>query len=458
MQDEKVWEESPVVCEPIYKIDEKPPSWGESILYAWQHTLVDISPFVLPLAVASAMGMTQIQGAKFVNFCLFAMGISTLIQTTLGNRLPIIQGPSATHTAVLKTVGPICGASTMWLAIFLGGILEALLGALRVLGFLRKFFPIAVSGCVVMCIGISLGKVAMSWTFGNKDTIFLAGLVLCMILGLQVFAKNVLGGLIARAAIFISIWVVGLGIAGFFGLVDWDIVAQKPWFSLPEIYPYSFFEITSTDILFAAVVGVFAGYVGSILESIGDYAATCAACGETYKVKHMNRGITAEGFSCVLSSLLGAMPCTSYSQNIGIISTTRIASRFVVQIAACILILYGLCPKFGALLVAMPRCVLGAVFVIVCGMISVSGIRLLAAAKNTNENSLIIGITLISALSIPSAVQGWDLPIPLKILTGNTVVVAVVVGVTLNAVLNKNIQKIQETTNECIDENRKAIS
>lgn len=451
MHDEKVWEETPIVCEPIYKIDEKPPSWGESILYAWQHTLVDISPFVLPLAIASAMGMTQGQGAKFVNFCLFAMGISTLIQTTFGNRLPIIQGPSATHTAVLKTVGPVCGASTMWLAIFLGGILETLLGAFRILGFLRKFFPIAVSGCVVMCIGISLGKVAMKWTIGNPDTIFLAALVFFMILGIQVFAKNMLGGLIARSAIFISIWVVGLGVASIWGMVDWDVVAQKPWFSLPEIYPYSFFDIESTDILFAAIVGVFAGYIGSILESIGDYAATCAASGETYKVSHMNRGITAEGFSCVLSSLLGAMPCTSYSQNIGIISTTRIASRFVVQIAALILILYSLCPKFGALLVAMPRSVLGAVFVIVCGMICVSGIRLLAAAKNTNENSLVIGITLISALAIPAVVQGENFPIALKILTGNTVVIAVVVGVTLNALINKNFKKIQETANEYID-------
>ncbi|WP_372364555.1 uracil-xanthine permease family protein [Candidatus Uabimicrobium sp. HlEnr_7] len=439
--DEKVWDETPVVSEPIYKIDERPSSSVESILYAWQHTLVDISPFVLPLAVASAMEMSQTQGAKFVNFCLFAMGISTLIQTTFGNRLPIIQGPSATHTAVLKTVGPICGSATMWFAIFIGGLFEMLLGVVGALRFLRKIFPIAVSGCVVTCIGLSLGQVAMGWTIGSGDPshLMLACSVIAMILGLQILAKNILNGLLSRAAVFISIWVVGLGIASLWGMVNWEIVAQKPWFSLPEIYPYPFSGFSWNEAFFAAIVGIIAGYTGSILESIGDYAATCAACGETYRVSHMNRGIAAEGFSCMLSALLGAMPCTSYSQNIGIINTTRIASRFVVQIAAVILILYGLCPKFGALLVAMPRSVLGAVFVVVCGMICVSGIRLLAAAKNTQENSLIIGITLVCALSIPSIVktQNWNLPLAVEILTSNTVVVAVVVGVFLNIVLGR---------------------
>ena len=96
----------------------------------------------------------------------------------------------------------------------------------------------------------------------------------------------------------------------------------------------------------------------------------------------MNRGIFAEGLGSAIASFLGGLPCTSYTQNIGIIATTRVASRFVVQIAAVILILYGLCPKFGALLVAMPRAVLGGVFVIVCGMIAVSGIKLLSTAKN----------------------------------------------------------------------------
>ena len=92
--DEPVWEDLPKIQDPIYKIDERPKNWWESLLYGWQHTLVDISPFVLPLAVAGAIGMSAGEKAQFINFCLLAMGIATIMQTTIGNRLPIIQGPS----------------------------------------------------------------------------------------------------------------------------------------------------------------------------------------------------------------------------------------------------------------------------------------------------------------------------------------------------------------------------
>ncbi|MCB0311657.1 MAG: hypothetical protein KDH84_00070, partial [Calditrichaeota bacterium] len=81
---ENVWDVLPGLEKPIYSIDERPATRWESWLYGWQHTLVDISPFVLPLAVAAAMGMGRTAQAELINFCLFAMGIATLLQTTIG--------------------------------------------------------------------------------------------------------------------------------------------------------------------------------------------------------------------------------------------------------------------------------------------------------------------------------------------------------------------------------------
>ncbi|MFQ5772248.1 MAG: solute carrier family 23 protein, partial [bacterium] len=108
--DEAVWEETPSIKQPVYKIDERPQTWWECLLYGWQHTLVDISPFVLPLAVAGAIGMSAAEKAQFINYCLFAMGLATLLQTTIGNRLPIIQGPSATLTGTLVPIASQLGA------------------------------------------------------------------------------------------------------------------------------------------------------------------------------------------------------------------------------------------------------------------------------------------------------------------------------------------------------------
>ncbi|MCH8127531.1 hypothetical protein IIC38_16475 [candidate division KSB1 bacterium] len=109
--EDAVWEEKPTLRTPIYKINERPKTWWECILFGWQHTLVDISPFVLPLAVAAAVGMSIHERAQFINFCLFSMGIATLLQSTIGNRLPIIQGPSATLTGTIVPIASQMGAS-----------------------------------------------------------------------------------------------------------------------------------------------------------------------------------------------------------------------------------------------------------------------------------------------------------------------------------------------------------
>ncbi len=442
--DEAVWGEVPAVREPVYRIDERPETWWESVLYGWQHTLVDISPFVLPLAVAGAVGMAAAEKAQFINSCLLAMGLATLIQTTFGNRLPIIQGPSATLTGTLAPIGGQLGAPAMWGGAFVGAALESLVGASRILGQLRRLFPAAVSGVVILAIGLALGQFAVQLALGDGRPLNfgLAALVIAMIFVLQIALRGVAGGLLARGAIFLSIWIVGLGVGSLLGEMDWSLVAGKPWFGLPRLFPYGGpgfgWEFTA-----AAILGVAVGYFGSMVESLGDYAATCAVSGETYRVRHMNRGILAEGAGSLLSTCLGAIPCTSYTQNVGIIAATGVASRFVVRIAAVILVIYGLCPKLGALLVAMPRPVLGGVFVLVCGMIATSGIRLLAAAPPTTANSFVIGTTLVGSVAVPVYTRfalgaEWleQLPALYRLLLSNTVVLAVVLGVSLNLLLN----------------------
>lgn len=159
--DDAVWEERPEIVTPILKIDERPSSWWECILYGWQHTLVDISPFVLPLLVATAAGLSELDGAIWVNRGLFTMGIATLIMTTFGNRLPIIQGPSATLTGALSSVVSLYGMSAMWGGILVGALMEMVVGLSGILRVLRKVFPVAVSGVVVITIEFAPGDTGL---------------------------------------------------------------------------------------------------------------------------------------------------------------------------------------------------------------------------------------------------------------------------------------------------------
>lgn len=442
--DEAVWDVLPDMPPPVYGIDERPPTRWETVLYGWQHTLVDVSPFVLPLVVAAAIGMSAAEEARFINFGLFSMGLATLIQTTIGNRLPIIQGPSATLTGTLAPVAAQLGPAAMWGAAFVGGLVEMVFGASRALGGLRRLFPPVVAGVVVLTIALALGQVAVRLAVGDGRAVdfLLATLVIALILFIQFRLGRVLGGVLARGAIFFSIWIVGLGVGGALDMVDWGLVAERPWIAWPALFPYGGPGF-GWEFAWAAVLAVLAGYFGSMVESLGDYAATAAVAGEPYTVRHMNRGIFAEGLGSALAVCFGGLPCTSYTQNIGIIAATRVASRVVVQVAAVVLLLYGLSPKFGALLVAMPRPVLGGVFILVCGMIAVSGIRLLSVARPTPGNQVVAGTTLVVALGLPAYARyvlgsEWfeSLPVLASLIVTNPVVLAVLLGIGLHAILN----------------------
>ncbi|MFQ5691167.1 MAG: uracil-xanthine permease family protein [Gemmatimonadota bacterium] len=428
----------------VYGIDERPASWWETVLYGWQHTLVDISPFVLPLAVASAIGMSAGDTIRFINFCLFSMGVATLLQTTVGNRLPIIQGPSATLTGVLAPVAARLGPGAMWGAAFAGGLIEMAVGASRLLSAVRRVFPPAVAGVVILTIALALGRLAVRLTVGGGEAMnfALAAAVIGSVGFLHTRCRFAWGGLLTRAAIFFTIWTLGLGAGSLLGRVDWALVAGRPWLAPPRLFPFGGPGF-GWEFAPAAILAVLAGYFGSIIESIGDYAATCTVAGETYTARHMNRGIFAEGLGSALATAMGGLPCTSYTQNIGIIAATRVASRTVVRVAACVLLLYGLSPKFGALLVAMPRSVLGGVFVLVCGMIAVSGMRLLKMAPDTPANRFVVGTTLIVSVGVPTYVSftlgaSWleALPPLVALVLTNPVVLAVLLGVILNLLLD----------------------
>ena len=259
--------ESSAQQELIYRLNERPKTVWETIFYGYQHTMVDISPFIVPLGVAAALGMSSGEASYFINLCLFSMGIATLLQTTIGNRLPIVQGPSVILIGVVANIGQKLGAGVMWGAIFVGGLLETLLGASGLLKYLQKIFPPAVAGVVVICIGLSLGQVAVMLSVGQGDVsnFLYSGLVMLMIFVLQVCFPKALNGLVARGSILFSMFFVGVIVASFAGDVDWDLVNEKAWLSFPSFFPYGGPGF-GWEFVLAAILTCLAGYLGSVFE------------------------------------------------------------------------------------------------------------------------------------------------------------------------------------------------
>lgn len=438
--DARVWAEDLEVVTPDYGIEDVPP-WPETLLYAWQHTLVDVSPYVLPIIVAGAVGYGIEQTATMISACLVLMGIASFVNATWGNRLPSILGPSATDTGAMATAGAIFGAPAMWMAGFVGGLFETVVGMSGVLATLRRFLPPYVCGIVVLTIGVSLARVAGGWLFADPrpEMLGLAGASAFSIALLTVLGHRFRLGLLARGALLVSLLFWGVLVAGSLGLANFAALGQAPWLALPKPFAFGAPWI-DWNLAAGAVIGVVIGYVGSIAESIGDYAGTCAVSGTVYRMRHIHRGITVEGIASAIGPFFGALPLTTYSQNTGVIATTRVASRRVVQVAALLLLLYGLSPKLGTLLVLIPRPIVGAVFLVICGMIATAGLRLLASGKKDEAYLLTTAISLSAALTLPvaaTAQKAWFATIPpiAQLFLGNGVVLAITLGIALNAVL-----------------------
>lgn len=446
LADERVWQEDLEVVTPDYGVEDIPPPL-ETLLYAWQHTLVDVSPYVLPMVVAGAAGYGNAEAAYMISACLVLMGLATFANATWGNRLPSVLGPSATDTGAMASAGAIFGPQAMWMAGFVAGIFETLVGASGVLARLRRFLPPYVCGLIVLTIGITLARVAGGWVFVDPRPAMLglAGTTAACILLFTVLGHRLGVGLLARGAILFSLLLCGVGGGALLGLADFAAVGRAAWFGLPRFFvfgaPWSDWKFVA-----GAVAGVLVGFLGSMAESIGDYAGTCAVSGVPYRVRHINRGITVEGIASAIGPLFGALPLTTYAQNTGVIATTRVASRRVVQVAAVLLLLYGLSPKLGALLVVIPRPVVGAVFLVVCGMIATAGLRLLASGTKDQVYFLTTALTLTAALTLPLAAPAkaeWFATLPplVRLFLSNGVVIAITLGVTLNALLRASLAR-----------------
>ena len=427
---------------PHIRIDERPKSIWQTVLYALQVTVVDFTPFIWVAMFVSISGLPDTVLPIMISTSFLAMGGGTLIQTIWGNRLPIVQGPSTSVLTAMGTVTASFGFSAMWGAVIVGGILEFFLGISRLVGAIRKFIPPVVTGSVVAAIGFVATKIAVTWIFTNPNALNLSLALLGFLVALVLKFKG--KGVLSHGFILFATVIVGVVLASAVGAFDWERVHAAPWFSIPKLFPFkdmADYGPKPLTIGLAAVIGGFVGYIGSILESVGDYAATAAVIDEDYKVKHINRGIAAEGAGCVAAGVLGGLPLTSYTQNAGVIAATGIASRFVTQIAAVFFLLYGLSPKLAVLLSAIPRSVLGGVFLITANLIMFSGIDMILSETRSLKNNMIAGITLGTSVMVPFYAETGGAAFVatlgpfMRMFMGSNIFIAVFVGIFMNILL-----------------------
>ena len=398
----------------VYKINDKP-SLPIAITAGAQHVLTLFGATTLvPLILGPSMGMSPEQIGAFIGCVYFGMGVATLIQThpKLGTGLPIVQGssfsiipPLLTIIAAYKVMGPNVVMQYVGGALIVGGILMSAVGYSKLAGQITKVITPVVIGPTIMAIGFSLASTAVQFNAANYWPISLA--VVAMIFFFSLVSKNkyhnifaVLSAIIIAYLICLVCSLVGLFPKGHASYVSLSTVAAAPWLRYNVILPWGMPKFSAL-----AIGAIFAGFFCVLIESIGDYhnCAFAAGIGDPTPAQ-INRGIGAEGLSCMLSGIFGSVGTTSYTENIGLIALTGVASRYVVRIGAIILILLSFIGKLGALIATMPSPVIGGAYITLFGTIGALGIQnLMRADMGSQRNILIVGFAFLMALGLP----GW---------------------------------------------------
>lgn len=422
----------------LYRIEDRP-NLQLSILLGFQHIVAAFGGIVaVPLVIGPAIGVDVRTTAMLVSATIFVAGLATIIQARgiykIGAKLPCIMGTSFTFVGPAITVGTSMGLAGIFGATILGSFIEMILS--RFIKPLMKFFPPVVTGTVVTLIGLTLVPVSMDWcaggigspTYGSITNICIALMVMIIVVGFNIYGKGVL----SSSSILIGMFVGYLACIPI-GLVDFTPIKEASWIGLPGIP-----VILEHGIKFslAGVAPFIIAYLVTTIETVGCLIAIGEASDIKTSSEQLSKGVLADGLGSFLAGFFGVCPNTTFSQNIGLIPITKVASRHVVIISGVIMMLLGIFPKLGALVASIPSPVLGGAGIVMFGVVAASGIKTLSKVNINNRNLIIISVSIALGLGITTRPELLTvLPESLKLLFGSGISTGTIFAVMLNILL-----------------------
>ena len=438
----------------LYEIDGSPPVLTATPL-ALQHVLAAIVGCITPaIMVANAANLPQDGRVILIQAALVTAALSTLLQLypigggrfRFGAKLPVIMGISFAYVPTMQGIASGTGVAAIAGAMVVGGLVALIVGFF--IKRVRRFFPPIVAGTVVFTIGLSLYMTAINYMAGGVantlESVVARGLPKALVYGswqnwliaLITLAVTVALGSYAKGLLKLSAILVGMAvgylIAMAFGMVDFSGIATAGWVAAPNFLPFGMqfdpVACTAIGLLFA---------INSI-QALGDFTATTVGGVDREPTdRELSGGIMGYGLTNLVMSLLGGLPTATYSQNVGIVSTTKVVSRKVFALAAGVLLLAGLFPKFAAALTTIPQCVLGGATLTVFSTIAISGVKLVTAQPLTPRTTTVVGLSVALGMGVSQASGSISgLPQGAAMILGQSpVVLTTLLAVFLNLIL-----------------------
>lgn len=434
----------------VHPVDQVP-SFGKLSVLGIQHVLAFYAgAVVVPLVIASGLGLDNETLIHLINADLFTCGIASIIQSAglgpkIGVKLPLIQGVTFTAVSPLIAIGiaatpagadPKTGLATMYGSIIAAGLVTFFVAPF--FAKLLRFFPPVVTGTLLTVMGITLISVSagdiVSWgTYAaegqDAGALTLRGLAYAFsTLVIIVAVQRIFKGFMSTISVLVGL-VVMTAIAFALGDANFSDIGQSAWLGVTTPF---FFGIPKFNI--AAIISMLIVMAVTMVETTGDVFATGEVVGKRITSKHVANALRADGLSTFLGGVFNSFPYTCFAQNVGLVRLTRVKSRWVVTAAGIIMIILGILPKAGAVVASIPGPVIGGASLAMFANVAVVGIQTLSKVDmRDNRNAVIvstsIGLAMLVTLKpdLASLMPSW-----LHIIFGSGVTIGALTAFILN--------------------------
>ncbi|MFJ1881535.1 nucleobase:cation symporter-2 family protein [Streptomyces sp. NPDC088137] len=393
-----------------------------------------------PLIIGQAVRLDTAGQTRLIAASLLIAGVATLLQTLgvkglVGNRLPFVNAASSAGIAPMLAIAETNATGDQLPAIY-GAVMVAGIFCLTIgpfFGRLLRFFPPLVTGVVITLIGVTLMPVPVAWAqggdktaadFGDMKYLALAAFTLLVILLIQRFGR----GFVKQVALLLGL-LTGTLAAIPFGMADFGALRSAPVAALPTPFAFGTPEFQP-----AAIISLCLVTLVLMTESSAGMLAIGEICDRETDGRTITRGLRTDGIATLLGPVFGGFPTSAFAQNVGVVSLTKVRSRYVVAAAGGALLVLGIFPVLGAVVSTVPMPVLGGAGIVLFGSIAVSGIRTLSEAGLDDSSNIILVAVALGAGIIPLAAPGFYAGFPswAQTVLGSGISAGALVAVLLN--------------------------
>lgn len=382
----------------VYKLDEKPRSIKDWILYSFQWFITMFYGVVWGYAIVG-VGL-DFQGeelTRYMSAVVLTIGVSTLLQAFFGHRMAMVSGPNVIPSLAIVAAFSAGGeeyALQSFIAQAIAGVVIAILALIGALKYIRKIWSPLILGSMIIMVGLAVAGTGLEYMIeGSWDWAFAVALILA--LGGSLLAIRGKGVWATLPPLFI----IGLGFLVYIamGEVDFSFVKEAPLFTAPSFLPYGLSMPPWDLIVIMLVVNLMAG-----LNLYGNLHGYAEVINEDVSSKQEKRCFTIFGLvETTLPGLFGTPATVAYGENLGIVQLTRVATRSFIIVASIAFILLAFFGPFGGLMAAMPKPIAGAVLLgIASTVIGIGADTLQTAPAFERREQTLVGFSIFLSLGL----------------------------------------------------------